>query len=654
MAVNIYNDMNVFDCIRKIQSKEIILPDIQREYCWQTSDIEELFYSIIKEFPIGSFIIWKTNGNNLNLSNSVFYEFLGEAKYKKKRGVMISKNKEITKRNFENRNYFVVLDGQQRLTSFYLVFNGIFKIKKIGSTGSDTNDNYFDEKELYYDLDHYSEDMEVDSNPFIFLTEEEKNDGNYYHISDMKKFVGDPKKFKDDLKDKTKGFNKKVREDLCTLFKRLSEEKRDQSLVHFFTINSDKYDDALDIFVKVNSSGKPLTKTDLLFSTLINGWDKDDNIKEGRRKEIEKYIEGINQEYGFAIDKDFLLRTIYIISNDGKSTLSMQEICRNDVIKKIRKSWTKAEKKINKTLKYLNQININDARVLSYNAIIPIIYYVYLGGKFNNDKSRDELKKYFAISFAKGLFGGSSNQAIENTCKDIKSNLKNEFNVNFFKNTDFSGGRTFKVDINNINDWMSKYEKGKKTYSLLMLVSPELNLLEEKYDQDHSYAESLFNEKKFKKEKININKLEVWRQKRNLLPNLSFMVGYTNSSKNAYDLDAWINKNDDKKSALRCLPIDIKYSFSNFEQFFVLRRSLMKYKLTKAFDVPGENIKEYDEVTLNEIPKEEIHLKYGMHGVVLNIENDYANVDFRDENNNTKGNYRIKLDYLYIVEDFDK
>lgn len=651
MENNIYNDMSVFDAVDKINNNIIILPDIQREFCWKIKDIEELFYSIINDYPIGSFIIWKTNGKNLNASSSSFYKFLDEARYKKKSGDMISNNIQL-KRNFRNADYYVVLDGQQRLTSFYLVFNGKFNIKKIGSYGSDNKDCFFDEKELFYDLNHYDEGSNTESNPFIFLTEEEKNDGNYYAINSMIKYKEQEMEFYENLANETRNYNKKVANDLSKLFARLSKGERDQSLIHYYTINSKIYDDALNVFVKVNSSGKPLNKTDLLFSTLINGWEKDSKKKEDRRKEIENYISMVNEKYSFDIDKDFLLRTIFVLTNSGKSNLSIEEICKNDVIIKIRSKWRKSIKAIEKVLKILNEININDARILSYNAIIPIIYYVYLGGKFITQNSREELKKYFAIAFSKGLFGGSSNQAIENTCKDIKKNIKKEFCVDYFNKTELSNGRNFSVHMDDINKWLCKYEKGKKTYSILMLLSPNIDLLKEHYDQDHSHAYSLFNDKKFKKLKISIDKLEMWKKKRNLLPNLSFMIYYNNRSKNDDDLDTWMSKNGDKICNLRCLPLEIDYSFKNFEQFFVMRLSMMKYILTNIFGVEHDQIDINDEITINRIPKNQTHLKVGMHGKVIGLKNNIATVNIHNKNDNIVEKVDINIENLYVIEKF--
>ena len=41
---------------------------------------------------------------------------------------------------------------------------------------------------------------------------------------------------------------------------------------NYYCIMENDYDEALDIFVRVNSTGRKLAKSDLLFSTLIDGW----------------------------------------------------------------------------------------------------------------------------------------------------------------------------------------------------------------------------------------------------------------------------------------------------------------------------------------------------------------------------------------------
>ena len=56
-----WKNMSVIEAIRLIKDQKMLLPIIQREYVWDRKDIISLFESIIDEFPVGSFVIWKTN-----------------------------------------------------------------------------------------------------------------------------------------------------------------------------------------------------------------------------------------------------------------------------------------------------------------------------------------------------------------------------------------------------------------------------------------------------------------------------------------------------------------------------------------------------------------------------------------------------------------
>lgn len=656
MADNEYSDYSVFDSIKKIKNNKIIIPDIQRDYCWSPYDIEELFRSIIDKFPIGSFIMWRTNGEHLNACSSDFFQFLDEVKRKKYGFYKLSNSFKLLGKNFVNNEFYdVVLDGQQRLTSFYLALKGTYKVKKRGN-GHDKNEDNYEEKQLYYNLNRYtpSEDSEIEPRPFQFLTLEESKQGNYYPVKDMMKYkdVDDYCTHVDEI---TKGLDSKTSKDLKLLFRRLNEDSRDKSLIHFYTIYSNEYDEALNVFVRVNSSGVKLNKTDLLFGTLINKWPSDNRTNEGRRKEIEKYLDSINSKYDFNFTKDFLLRTCLVLTNDGKSGVSMQEIAKKGTVQAIRDNWEKIKKAIEVTAVAMKDIDINDAKVMSYNAIIPIIYYAFKGGKFPKNRGyncRNELRKYFAVVFAKSLFGGSSDTAITNTCKSIASAKFAEFNCSFFINTEFSGQRNFSVDLRLINKWLEEYNKGSKTYLLLTLLSPNLNILEDLYDQDHSHADTLFNDKYLSECDISPDRWELWKSKRSHLPNLSFIQASRNRSKNKTDLATWMKENKDKVSSLKTMPINIDYSFKNFEQFYILRRSMMKHLLTSLFNTERDDIKVDDFVTINsgDLSK---GIEKGMHGKVISINGDTAFVEI-NIGDSSKPIKDVEISSLYLVEHFDK
>ena len=50
--------ITVKEAISKIHSKTYLLPAIQREVVWDTAQIERLFDSLMRDYPIGTFLFW--------------------------------------------------------------------------------------------------------------------------------------------------------------------------------------------------------------------------------------------------------------------------------------------------------------------------------------------------------------------------------------------------------------------------------------------------------------------------------------------------------------------------------------------------------------------------------------------------------------------
>lgn len=61
---NQYENMSAFDALKFADEHTLLLPDIQRNYTWDYTEIEQLFESIINDYPIGSCIFWKTDRKN--------------------------------------------------------------------------------------------------------------------------------------------------------------------------------------------------------------------------------------------------------------------------------------------------------------------------------------------------------------------------------------------------------------------------------------------------------------------------------------------------------------------------------------------------------------------------------------------------------------
>ena len=51
--------ITISKAIGEIQSNKYLLPAIQREFVWSAEQIESLFDSLLRGYPIGSFLFWK-------------------------------------------------------------------------------------------------------------------------------------------------------------------------------------------------------------------------------------------------------------------------------------------------------------------------------------------------------------------------------------------------------------------------------------------------------------------------------------------------------------------------------------------------------------------------------------------------------------------
>lgn len=66
--------LTINEIISNIDCKKYLLPSIQREFVWSTGQITKLFDSLMRDYPINSFLFWKVNRENTKQFR--FYEFL--------------------------------------------------------------------------------------------------------------------------------------------------------------------------------------------------------------------------------------------------------------------------------------------------------------------------------------------------------------------------------------------------------------------------------------------------------------------------------------------------------------------------------------------------------------------------------------------------
>ena len=105
--------ISIKQAIDKIDFNHYLLPSIQREFVWGSGQIELLFDSLMRNYPIGSLLMWKVQG--VNKTDHRFYSVLKN--YREKYSIHCKEVNTNSIADFE-----AVLDGQQRLTALYIIF----------------------------------------------------------------------------------------------------------------------------------------------------------------------------------------------------------------------------------------------------------------------------------------------------------------------------------------------------------------------------------------------------------------------------------------------------------------------------------------------------------------------------------------------------
>ena len=561
-----YEKKNIRAVIEEINSRKIYLPAIQRKYVWDDDQITRLMDSIMLGYPIGTFLFWKVRKSIINKKEYSMYEFIKDFHERD-----VYKNPSAPQPfpiGSDEETIWAVLDGQQRLTSLYIALQGSMSRKLPNKRWK--NDDAFPIKELYLDLHSQRTDEEDISYEFKFLTQEEakkqKDDKLWYLVKDILKYSQD-ELVTDLIIPNGWASDKVAMKNISLLHTRLVGDE----IINYFEVQTDSIDSVLDIFVRVNSGGTVLSKSDLLFSTIVSHWDK-------ARDEIDKLLAEINKiGEGYKFSNDFIMRTcLYVL--DMSVTLKVETFKKESVLK-IKNNWENIRKAIKDTVDLLNEFGFNSENIISYVAVSPMVYYRFKGGNFDVE-SKSELRKYIVISQVRQVFGAATNSALTSIREALKAAPTDSFKMGNLLKIRFTGERTLRYTSEEIDAMFDTYEIGAYTFMLLSLLYPNLKYSQKGFHQDHMHPYAGFEESKIANLKLpdgsvidDVRKDE-WRRRRNTLANLQLLEGRENERKNATPLVDWIKVIANSENA-KYMPSDSSFGLSHFEDFMDKRQKLM-------------------------------------------------------------------------------
>ena len=633
-----YTSATIADVIRKL-NREIYLPAIQRKFVWDPEQIENLFDSIMRGYPFGTFLFWEIlrEGDPSQIDQYTFYHFLSEyderaeTKFGGFKQTKLGKPSDLPK-------VVAVLDGQQRISSLYCALNGSYIFDKKANKKISAIE--YPKRELFINLlGKVSEDE--NKYEFRFLISEGMNEReltwvglpNTYKVKILSSFnspeikelerkckvptywirVKDVFSISSDAKalETTSKWAKAVRKEAKTELS-LEEEKDElifdaldnnirilwQRLVQeenisVCVVKEPSLDEVLEIFVRVNSAGTPLSKSDLVLSKIVAQWE------DGREK-IEELIEKINdKDSKFNFDKDFVL-TNCIALLDLEQKFQVRTFT-DKTVPRIKSNWQKISDAINSSVDLIVEFGFNNKTLVAQYLLTPIAYYFYKSGKKLSDISI-ECKKQMKIFILSGLINKIFNSSTESGLTKILANLKTNdgklkktesFDYDSLKNIDF-GERKLVIDEAVIDSLLDE-PKGEISFIALSLLYPDIKTDRvHNWHQDHMHPFSHFDKKKIKTRLSSVVPAEqldgivdLLYVQSNSLINLQLLEGFKNQEKSDTPLVDWINKNysTERDGYLKknYVSKDTSLEWEKFTDFYNDRKNNIKNRLMEIF-----------------------------------------------------------------------
>lgn len=565
--------ITIKEAIDNVHKKNYLLPAIQREFVWATEQIERLFDSIMRDYPISSFLFWEVEKKNIG--NYQFYEFLREYHERD--------NRHNPKADLNGENGITaILDGQQRLTSLYIGLRGTYAYKLPRKRWD--NDAAFPKRKLCLNLVSPSDNGDLVFD-FRFLTKNEhqqRDDTHYWFpvgdILDITEAVDvNDYLMTNDIaplgKEKFRFANK-------SLFK-LYEAIHKNRTINFFLERDESLDKVLNIFIRVNSGGTQLSYSDLLLSIATAQWkDKD------AREEVTSFVDEVNSVGdGFNANKDFVLKNCLVLSGFRDIAFKVDNFNRENMLS-IEKNWDGITKAIKAAFILLAALGYHRDTLTSNNALIPIAAYLYKIGSPDNfsesakyQKDRQKIFKFLVMVLLKRTFSGQPDNVLRPIREVINDSDAGGFPFDGIVNKLKGSPKAISFDDDEIENLFYYQYAEPYTYSVLAFIYPSLDF-RNKFHQDHIVPKKLFTRNKLAKRGIPESEIDFYLENYNCLANLQLLEGVPNQEKSGKDFDVWIKEKYPDKTARKAymerhfIP-EVKLSLDNFKEFIEEREKLV-------------------------------------------------------------------------------
>ena len=322
--------------IHEIERGSVKVPQFQRDFVWSRDKSARLLDSLLKGFPIGTFILWKTDEELRSIRN------LG--------GVDLPPTPKGDAVHY-------VLDGQQRLTSLFATLKGL-SVERVGRIE--------DFREMYVDLTAGLDEALVATD----LSQDQSS--AYVPISDLMDKDFDELGISSEFRDRVRDYKRTIDSYQCSVI----------------IVPEAKIDTATEIFTRINVTGKPLSVFEVMVAKTFD-YDQDFDLAEKSKSLIEELSD---HDYGTVPDIVFLQVSSAIMTKECAKKDILQ-LNKQEFID----TWGTTEDAIRSAVDYLRiSLGVPVSQLLPYKAlIVPLAYFFANHPNPPSGATHDRLRDFF-------------------------------------------------------------------------------------------------------------------------------------------------------------------------------------------------------------------------------------------------------------------
>lgn len=369
------------DLISEIQKGIIKVPKFQREFVWGIDKTAKLLDSILKGYPIGTFILWQTDERINDIKN------IGNLE--------IPPTPEGTKVQY-------VLDGQQRITSLFAAYLGA----EIQKTGEKKITDY---KSIVVNLDkniHENDDQVITSEPV---------GEKHLSLNEVLNFSYS----------KAKALSQSFSEDELELIDSYSTAFKTYEF-SIVVLRKEDIDSAIEVFTRINTGGQTLTLFEIMVAKTYDEQQKFD--MQAKWNTFIKELKDIKYE---GVSSTVILMLLALV-------LSRTKECKRKTILALSKqeiidTWDEAISALKDSIDYFRTTyRIPVSQLLPYDSLlVPFAYFFYYKKDKPQSNQRKFLEEFFWRMSLSFRYSSSAESRLAQDIKRIESILNDNERPNY-------------------------------------------------------------------------------------------------------------------------------------------------------------------------------------------------------------------------------